>query len=585
MAIVKLISNCNQLPPNVETCEEEMKKLYKYRFFILFLCILGTFLEYSDRANINNAIVSMVTPSIITTTKKFLNESMESSDLGLCPGSKSSILKDTQGINFKSENRSKSIPIETFDWDPTTQGAILGSFFYGYILLQIPAGRFSEIFGGKWIVFISVLTSGLINVATPFLAYSVPLLIMGRALMGMFQGVVYPACFSLICNWMSPTEKSLSLALLYSGANMGIVFAASLTGYLSEKYGWRASFYLIGSITLIFSLVWLIFAQSNPPKHCPVPRKENYGSCSSISSSSSCSSGSCPGSKKLISSKKQNIPWKGIFSNKPFLSSLACRFGAMLVILLLQTKLPGYLSDVLQVSSSMNGMINSVVYIGASISMTISPYLSEIVIRKEYLSRTNTRKAFSGVGLYICVIGFLLLPLIHCNQVHTLLVLIAIVIGCGLTGGGDIIIPAEITKKYPATIYSIINCIVSIIGIFVPLVIGMVLQSANTFTSLKVQWDHVFNFSAIIVAISTTAFLFFGSAELQESIDGVDIISEVRTPETLSTISESESSMSHERKPNINSSINASSYSNPRINSNYPLKSYVPQPFLNNDYI
>ena len=367
---------------------------------------------------------------------------------------------------------------------------------------------------------------------------------------------------------------------------MGIVFAASLTGYLTEEYGWQTSFYLIGTITLIFSLVWLIFAQSNPPKHCPSPRKENYGSCSSLSTSSSSRSGSSspfPGTKQLISSKKQRIPWKAIFSNKPFLSSLACRFGAMLVILLLQTKLPGYLSDVLQVSPSMNGTINSVVYVGASISMTISPFLSEIVIKKKYLSRTNTRKAFSGAGLYICVIGFLALPLIHCNEVQTLLVLIAIVIGCGLTGGGDIIIPAEITKKYPATIYSIINCIVSIIGIFVPLVIGMVLQSADTFASLKVQWDHVFNFSAIIVAISTTTFLLFGSAEVQESIDGTisDNCSsfQVVTPETLSTISDTESNLSIEHKKINSSSINSVNY----IKSSH-LHTYTPQPLVD-DYI
>ena len=193
MAIVK--SNCNRLS-SPDDCEE-MKKLYKYRFFILFLCILGTFLEYSDRANINNAIVSMVTPSIITSSKKFSNESILSADFGLCPGSKIDTLdaSNEPNSNLKRENKSKKVTKETFDWDPTTQGAILGSFFYGYILFQIPAGRFSEIFGGKWIVFVSVLTSGLINVATPFLAYSVPLLITGRAIMGMFQGVVYPACF------------------------------------------------------------------------------------------------------------------------------------------------------------------------------------------------------------------------------------------------------------------------------------------------------------------------------------------------------------------------------------------------------
>ena len=40
-----------------------------------------------------------------------------------------------------------------FNWDEYTQGIILGSFFYGYILTQIPGGYFAEKVG---IIFIKV---------------------------------------------------------------------------------------------------------------------------------------------------------------------------------------------------------------------------------------------------------------------------------------------------------------------------------------------------------------------------------------------------------------------------------------------
>ncbi len=36
-----------------------------------------------------------------------------------------------------------------FTWDSSTQGIILGSFFYGYILTQIPGGWLATKFGGK----------------------------------------------------------------------------------------------------------------------------------------------------------------------------------------------------------------------------------------------------------------------------------------------------------------------------------------------------------------------------------------------------------------------------------------------------
>ena len=34
---------------------------------------------------------------------------------------------------------------------------ILGSFFYGYVLTQIPGGRLAEVWGGKWLYGIGTL--------------------------------------------------------------------------------------------------------------------------------------------------------------------------------------------------------------------------------------------------------------------------------------------------------------------------------------------------------------------------------------------------------------------------------------------
>ena len=36
-----------------------------------------------------------------------------------------------------------------FEWDSGTQGLILASFFYGYIVTQIPGGYLATKYGGK----------------------------------------------------------------------------------------------------------------------------------------------------------------------------------------------------------------------------------------------------------------------------------------------------------------------------------------------------------------------------------------------------------------------------------------------------
>ena len=37
-------------------------------------------------------------------------------------------------------------------WEKSIQGHILGSFFYGYLVSQIPGGLLAERFGAKWII-------------------------------------------------------------------------------------------------------------------------------------------------------------------------------------------------------------------------------------------------------------------------------------------------------------------------------------------------------------------------------------------------------------------------------------------------
>jgi ACS family sodium-dependent inorganic phosphate cotransporter-like MFS transporter 5 len=51
-----------------------------------------------------------------------------------------------------------------------TQGYILGSFFYGYVITQLPGGRLAELFGGKWIFGTGVLVTSIFTLLTPIAA-------------------------------------------------------------------------------------------------------------------------------------------------------------------------------------------------------------------------------------------------------------------------------------------------------------------------------------------------------------------------------------------------------------------------------
>lgn len=62
------------------------------------------------------------------------------------------------------------LQVMEFDWSEKTQGMILASFFWGYVITQMPGGMFADKYGGKATLGFGMLFSSLGTVITPFIA-------------------------------------------------------------------------------------------------------------------------------------------------------------------------------------------------------------------------------------------------------------------------------------------------------------------------------------------------------------------------------------------------------------------------------
>ena len=67
-------------------------------------------------------------------------------------------------------------------------GQVLGSFFYGYILTQIPGGLLAQKIGGRWVFGVGIMMTGVLTLLTPLAAsVNVWFLVVVRALEGFFE--------------------------------------------------------------------------------------------------------------------------------------------------------------------------------------------------------------------------------------------------------------------------------------------------------------------------------------------------------------------------------------------------------------
>ena len=52
-----------------------------------------------------------------------------------------------------------------------------------------------------------------------------------------------------------------------TGANLGVVLALPISGFIASEFGWEYVFYLFGLLTLVWLIFWSLLASSSPAEH------------------------------------------------------------------------------------------------------------------------------------------------------------------------------------------------------------------------------------------------------------------------------------------------------------------------------
>lgn len=82
--------------------------------------------------------------------------------------------------------------IKRFDWSEQEKQLILGSFFWGYILTELPGGRLAELVGGHRVFGHSMLWASVLTLVTPFAAnLGLYAMVTLRAVLGFMLGGNY----------------------------------------------------------------------------------------------------------------------------------------------------------------------------------------------------------------------------------------------------------------------------------------------------------------------------------------------------------------------------------------------------------
>ncbi|XP_048661663.1 sialin isoform X9 [Marmota marmota marmota] len=183
--------------------------------------------------------------------------------------------------SFRAPGRPK--PGKRYQWDAETQGWILGSFFYGYIITQIPGGYVASKIGGKLLLGFGILGTSVFTLFTPIAAdLGVAALIVLRALEGLGEGVTFPAMHAMWSSWAPPLERSKLLSISYAGAQLGTVISLPLCGIICYYMNWTYVFYLFGIVGIFWFVLWMWLVSDTPETHKTISNNEKEYILSSL---------------------------------------------------------------------------------------------------------------------------------------------------------------------------------------------------------------------------------------------------------------------------------------------------------------
>jgi ACS family hexuronate transporter-like MFS transporter len=78
-----------------------------------------------------------------------------------------------------------------------------------------------------------------------------------RFLLGMGEAGNWPAGVKVVSEWFPVKERALAGGIFNSGSAVGAILAPPLVVWIVLKAGWRAAFFFVGAIGLIWVLAWL----------------------------------------------------------------------------------------------------------------------------------------------------------------------------------------------------------------------------------------------------------------------------------------------------------------------------------------
>ncbi|XP_040183571.1 vesicular glutamate transporter 1 [Rana temporaria] len=434
------------------------------RYIIAIMSGLGFCISFGIRCNLGVAIVSMVNNNTVYKGNKLVMEQAQ------------------------------------FNWDPETVGMIHGSFFWGYIVTQIPGGYICQKFAANRVFGFAIVATSTLNMLIPSAArVHFGCVIFVRILQGLVEGVTYPACHGIWSKWAPPLERSRLATTAFCGSYAGAVVAMPLAGVLVQYTGWSSVFYVYGSFGIFWYMFWILVSYESPAEHPTISEEEQRYIEESIGESTGFMN-------PLV---KFKAPWRKFFTSMPVYAIIVANFCRSWTFYLLLISQPAYFEEVFGFEISKVGLLSALPHLVMTIIVPIGGQIADFLRTKRIMSTTNVRKMMNCGGFGMEATLLLVVGYSHSKGVAISFLVLAVGFS-GFAISGFNVNHLDIAPRYASILMGISNGVGTLSGMVCPLIVG-----AMTKHKTREEWQYVFLIASLVHYGGVIFYGLFASGEKQ----------------------------------------------------------------------
>ena len=348
---------------------------------------------------------------------------------------------------------------KAFGLSKNQMALILSAFTWAYALGQVPAGWLGDRLGPKkvltvimsWWSITAMLTGAAVGLGSLFSA---------RFLLGLGEAGAFPVASRGMQLWFPRSERGRIQGTTHFFSRFAVAVTPFIAGSIMLAFGWRAIFYIFGSLGVIWSIGFALLYRNRPEEHKSV----NQGELAQIRGLEA------DGSIRQLSTKRLPAPWKHILSspNMWYIALGYCCFffGTNFYL----TWYPTYLREHRHMTLQALGILGSIPLFAGMAGDLVGGSLSDLMFKMTGKARFS-RSVVAAPGFLLS--GVFLIPAAMTENAYTsVLCLAASFFFLEFVIGPAWAVPMDVGGQFSGTVTGVMNMAGALAASVTPLVFG-----------------------------------------------------------------------------------------------------------------